>query len=194
MTFLDQLVPVGLEQGRVVRQADGFTVTAGAMTDIYTPPDGSAPIDKVVGFSLPLPEGPVQVSARVAPHFVADFDAGALLVRTAAGNWAKLAYEHAPDKRRMAVSVVTCGISDDANGPSFALPALFLRVYRAGAFFAFHISADGATWDFLRAFSLGEAAATLWFIAQSPRGAGTDVVFSDLRRVDGPLSDLRDGS
>ena len=190
---VDALDPVGFAFGSVERQLDGFIVTAGAMTDIYSPPDGSSPIDRVVGLGLSLPEGPVQVSARVTPRFEADFDAGALLVRTAAGHWAKLAFELAPDKRRMAVSVVTCTMSDDANGPAFASTALYLRVYRAGAFYAFHVSEDGKAWDFLRAFNLGGDAATLTYIAQSPRGNGTEARFSELKLIEAPLADLRDG-
>jgi len=194
MNLPDVLEAVGAEHGSVVRHADGFTITAGALTDIYVPPDGSPPIDKVPGLRMKLGAGPVRVSAKVAPAFVADFDAGALLVRTDAGHWGKLAFEYAPDKRTMAVSVVTKGRSDDANGATFALPALYLRVYRDGSFFAFHVSPDGKVWDFLRAFSVAGENATLEFIAQAPRGAGTEARFSEIALVDGRLDNLRDGS
>lgn len=194
MSLLDLLEIVGSEHGGVVRHADGFAITAGALTDIYVPPDGSMPIDKVPGLRLPLGQGPLRISARVAPRFIADFDAGALLVRTSSGEWGKLAFEHAPDKRTMAVSVVTKGRSDDANGATFVMPALYLRVYRDRTFYAFHVSPDGKTWDFLRAFSLSGETATIEFITQAPRGDGTEARFSEISQIEGRLPDLRNGN
>ena len=137
--------------------------------------------------------------ARVAPRFAAAFDVGALMLRTdsgigAGGDWAKLAFERSPDGRAMAVSVVTRGVSDDANGPDFGAEALFLRACWTGAAYAFHISVDGVRWDLLRFFALPSRVVSVDIVAQSPTGAGCEVRVDRVVLMAGAPKDLRDGS
>lgn len=113
-------------------------------------------------------------------------------MRTDTGSWVKLAFEHAPDGRTMAVSVVTRETSDDANGPSFDADALYLRVHLDGRFYAFHISIDNVRWDLLRLFALPGGNPMIDFVAQSPVGSGCSVIFSELSLVPGSITDLRD--
>ena len=95
----------------------------------------------------------------------------------------------------MIVSVVTRGVSDDANGRVVAGDTVWLRVSRIGAGCALHASGDGERWELVRHFALdapdGLAAG---FLAQSPTGEGCTATFDDVRFAAEPLAELRDGS
>lgn len=191
---LRRLPHVGAEYG-TVQHRDGHTViAAGAGTDAFVPPDGGAAADRLPGLRWACPEGPWTLSVRVTPGFAAAFDAGALMLRTDRGAWAKLAYEQAPDGRRMAVSVVTKDTSDDGNGPVFTAPDLHLRACFTGAAQAFHTSTDGVTWDLLRFFALPGRVEAVDIIAQSPTGQGCAVRFDRAAVAAGAPLNLRDGS
>ena len=71
--------------------------------------------------------------------------------------------------------------------------AVWLRIARVGAAFAFHASDDGGRWDFVRHFALdGDPQAG--FLAQSPTGEGCAATFSDdPPRAPRRLRDLRSG-
>jgi regulation of enolase protein 1 (concanavalin A-like superfamily) len=194
MINLQDLHPFGPDLGRVTLSATGAEIAARPATDAFTPPDGGAAIDRLPGLRMLVPEGPWRLSARVEPAFRARFDAGALMVRSEAGAWAKLAFERAPDGRNMAVSVVTRDTSDDSNGPAFPGPALWLRALSTGKVVAFHTSTDGSRWDLLRLFALPGRVGAVDLIAQSPTGEGCTARFSDLAFATDCPQDLRDGT
>jgi uncharacterized protein len=109
--------------------------------------------------------------------------------------WAKLAMERSPQGDAMIVSVVTRGVSDDANGAVVAGDSVWLRVARIGGACALHASADGQRWDLVRHFALdapGPLAAG--FLAQSPTGEGCTATFDEISFAARTLADLRDGS
>jgi regulation of enolase protein 1 (concanavalin A-like superfamily) len=194
MIDLRQLERIGADFGDVTLTDKSARIAAGPGTDAFSPPDGGPPIDRLPGLRLPVPEGQWRVVARVAPDFRATFDAAALLVRSDAGAWAKLAYERAPDGRGTAVSVVTRGTSDDANGPAFADAALWIRVASTGKVLAFHISTDGTRWDLLRLFALPGRVLSVDLIAQSPTGDGCTADIDQVELIHGCPADLRDGT
>lgn len=191
---LSSLPLVGAEFGTVRHEAGATWIAAGARTDAFVPPDGGAAIDRLPGLRLACPAGPWTLAIRTAPRFAAAFDAGALMLRTGQGAWAKLAFERSPDGRQMAVSVVTRGTSDDANGPSFAVPSLHLRACFTGTACAFHVSADAARWDLLRFFALPGLVASVDIVAQSPTGEGCTARFDEARFAATAPTNLRDGS
>jgi regulation of enolase protein 1 (concanavalin A-like superfamily) len=191
---LQPLEAVGTDCGTVSFSEGGVTIAAGAGTDAFSHPDGGPAIDRLPGLRLPVPEGEWRVVARVAPDFRATFDAAALVVRSDAGAWAKLAYERSPDGRGTAVSVVTRGTSDDANGPTFDLAALWLRVAYTGKVVAFHTSTDGVRWDLLRLFALPGRVQAVDLIAQSPMGEGCAARIDGVALLPGCPADMRDGS
>jgi regulation of enolase protein 1 (concanavalin A-like superfamily) len=96
----------------------------------------------------------------------------------------------------MIVSVVTRGVSDDANAFTVAGRSVWLRVSRIGQVYAYHASTDGTTWQLVRVFTIGATSAghRLGFEAQSPTGDGCPVTFEDICFVAERLDDLRDGS
>ena len=169
-----------------------LTISAGPETDWFVDPgtrEAKLGAPALVGGG----DGDVVLSAHVRVGFAATYDAGALVLWQDERAWAKLCLEYSPQREPTIVSVVTNGTSDDCTS-SVAAPALWLRVARIGAACAFHASADGRRWDFVRHFRLpGERAFEIGFEAQSPLGTGCTATFSDIRFSETTLADLRNG-
>lgn len=191
---LSSLPIIGGEYGRIQQVGAVTTIAAAALTDAFVPPDGADPIDRLPGLRFAVPSGPWALSLRVAPDFKAAFDAGALMLRSTTGAWAKLAFEQAPDGRHMAVSVVTKDTSDDANGPAFASDFLHLRACFTGRAYAFHHSLDGERWDLLRFFALPGQVIAVDIVAQSPTGDGCVARFDLASMAEHVPGNLRDGT
>lgn len=171
-----------------------LTIVAGPQTDWFNDPAGTG--SKATAPALVFePTGDFVLSARVRVEFAGDFDAGVLCLWQDVDNWAKLCFEYSPQHDPMVVSVVTRGVSDDANAVTVEGNEVYLRVLRTGRAFAFHYSTDGRIWHFVRFFRLADAASIprLGFLAQSPTGDGCQVTFSDLSWGDTPPQDLRSG-
>jgi regulation of enolase protein 1 (concanavalin A-like superfamily) len=95
----------------------------------------------------------------------------------------------------MVVSVVTDGLSDDANGRAVTGDSVWLRLSRIGAACALHASDDGVRWDLVRHFDFpAPDGLTAGFSAQSPTGEGCTATFDGLDFAAQTLADLRDGS
>ncbi len=195
--------PVTPSHPGVWRLEDDGTVVADAPghTDLYVNPGGAdaGDAESLANAATLLgrpPAGDFQLSARVSVDFVAQFDAGVLLVWLDDRHWAKLCFEFSPAREPMVVSVVTAGVSDDAN--AFVVPerSVWLRVSRVGRVYAYHASTDGLDWALVRVFTLGDAFDDhqLGLEAQSPTGDGCRVRFDAVRFVGERLADLRDGS
>lgn len=176
-----------------------LTLTAEPRSDLFIDPSGAAQRPDA-GFLVGVPpQGDFTLSARVTVPFEAQFDAGVLLVYSGPDRFAKACFEFSPQRKPMAVSVVTRGSSDDANGPVIDADTLYLRVTRTGAAWAFHTSIDGKWWDMLRYFTLDEPAeqrdsVRVGFLAQSPTGDGLQVTFTQIAYSAGAPENLRDGS
>ncbi len=140
-------------------------------------------------------EGDFLLGARVEVDFAATFDAGVLVVWRDMRTWAKLCFEYSPEGEPMVVSVVTRGVSDDANSAVVDGDAVWLRIARLGPAFAFHCSTDGERWRLVRHFALGgEGEVQAGFLAQSPTGAGCAARFSEIVLRSETLSDIRSGA
>jgi uncharacterized protein len=171
-----------------------LSAQAGAATDLFVDPAGGPAALNAPRLLGTLPAGDFQLAARVTVEMAATFDAGVLLLWGNERSWAKLCLERSPSGEALVVSVVTRGVSDDAN--AFAVPGgprAWLRVARVDGAFAFHASADGAGWRFVRHFAL-EPAVAVGLLAQSPMGPGCTAVFDEARLTSERLDDLRDGS
>jgi len=173
-------------------------LTAQARTDLFVDPAGTAgPLPdagRLVG--LP-PAGDFTLAARVSVEFGSTFDAGVLLVHAGERQWAKLCFEYSPQQRPTTVTVVTKGSSDDSNSYEVEEDAVWLRITRSGAAWAFHASADGTWWRLLRYFALGgdrDEPVRAGFLAQSPAGQGCAATFDQIAFNPGAPENLRDGS
>lgn len=169
--------------------------SAPARTDWFVDPatgeaTGSAPL-RLIDVT-----GDFQLRTHVEVPLAATFDAGTLFVHGGPSTWAKLALERSPEGTDMIVTVVTRGVSDDANGVVVAKPgSSWLRVSRTGEVYTFHFSDDGVRWSLARLFTLGPVEGHRVGVGvQSPTGEGLTATFSDVTLVNETLADPRDGS
>ena len=171
----------------------GIRVVAQARTDFFRNPDGSAPNEN--GHLLWLPvEGDFVAQAHVRPTFSSTYDAGALMVRGDETHWAKLCFEATDFGTHAIVSVVTDGLSDDANGVNLESPDVWLQIVRQDNLLAMHYAPDGETWRMVRYFPLDlPAKAAVGMVAQSPTGPGTMVDFLHFRVERRRVGNLRAG-
>ncbi|MEU0306213.1 DUF1349 domain-containing protein [Streptomyces cyaneofuscatus] len=191
------LAPEGPD-GRWTHADSMLTGRAGPGQDLFVPPSGDAPVSATDTPRLlgAVGDGDFRLLARVRPGLVAAGDAGALHLHLGDRAWAKLCLEHSSGLATVC-SVVTRGHSDDANAFVVEEDSYWLRLSRTGNAYAFHASADGETWTFVRVFTLGtagqRAAARAGFLVQSPTGEGCGAVFDRIAFLAGGVEDLRDG-
>jgi uncharacterized protein len=174
-----------------------LSITAGRRTDLFVDPQGGPPSLDAPSLLGTPPAGDFLLSARATVDFGATYDAGALLLHAGERAWAKLCFERSPQGEPMVVSVVTRGVSDDANAFTVDRHEVWLRIARLGPAFAFHASIDGASWRLIRHFALDVAdgaATAVGFEAQSPTGAGCTAAFDGIAYRAERLADLRDGT
>jgi regulation of enolase protein 1 (concanavalin A-like superfamily) len=172
----------------------GLSISAGGHTDLFVDPQDAAPTLNAPRALATVPAADYQLSARVTVDFASTFDAGVLLLYAHDGAWAKLCFERSPEGENLVVSVVTRGVSDDANSFPVDGRQVWLRISRLGTSHAFHASTDGARWQFIRHFALEPAAGlSAGFLAQSPTGSGCTATFDSVRFRPEPLADLRSG-
>ncbi|CAI9401511.1 DUF1349 domain-containing protein [Aestuariimicrobium sp. T2.26MG-19.2B] len=195
-------VPFALEQSEPwpwqVNES-GVAVTAKPTSDLFVDPrgeetgDSHSAMNAVTLLGTPT-DGDFTLTARVRVDFLDTFDAGVLLAWADEAHWAKLCFEYSPQGQPMVVSVVTRGVSDDANSSLVDGNVVWLRLSRVGRVLALHSSTDGQTFSFVRVFHLGDAPIRVGFEAQSPTGRGCAVEFTEVSFTSRTLDDLRDGS
>jgi uncharacterized protein len=183
------------------RVGDAVVATAPAHTDFYINPGGADAGDAETMLNATTllgrpPAGDFQFRARVTVDFRAQYDAGVLLLWADESHWAKFCFEFSPAAAPMVVSVVTRGVSDDANAFTVDGRTVWLRVSRIDRVYAFHASTDGSSWQLIRVFRLTDdtSAHQIGFEAQSPTGDGCTVTFDGIAFTSDRLAELRDGS
>ncbi|UYO96587.1 DUF1349 domain-containing protein [Microbacterium sp. M28] len=191
-------VPVEGEAS-VEQSTQTLTLRSAAGVDWTNDATGGEQQHQAASLAFVAPSAPFMLSADVS--VIGDrttFDAGALSIWADEDHWAKLCFENSPDGEPMVVSVVTNMYSDDVNSRLVLEASVYLRLaFLGGNAWAFHSSADGERWDFVRLFHLPVPAGTstyVGFLSQAPCGERCDVVFSDIRFSHSLLSDIRDGS
>jgi uncharacterized protein len=170
-------------------------IAAGPQTDLFIDPETGQRYLNAPRL-LAAVRGPFQFSARVRVEFAATYDAGVLLVWIDDETWGKLCFERSPQGSPMVVSVVTRGVSDDANGFTVDGDTVWLRISYNGSTHAFHASTDGTWWHLIRHFRLSHEPADMHvgFEAQSPTGVGCSADFDQVRFTPAALAELRDGT
>ncbi|WP_089104472.1 DUF1349 domain-containing protein [Streptomyces hyaluromycini] len=177
------------------------TAAAAAHSDIFIDPgagtqlNAESMLNAATLLGVP-PDGDFQFSARVTVEFASTYDAGVLLLWIDDRHWGKFCFEYSPDREPMIVSVVTRGVSDDANAFVVDDRTVWLRVSRIDHAFAYHASLDGKTWRMIRFFTIADTSTpvSIGFEAQSPTGDGCLVTFDDIHFTSTRLRELRDGS
>ena len=202
MNLLDGLAPETLtargfawehSQGWMPLSGGGIRVTVPPGTDYFRDPAGEKIQDNGPYLWREV-TGDFVARARVRPTFAGRYDAGGILVRQDAERWAKLCYESTNFGTTAAISVVTRGLSDDANGVDLAVPDLWLQVCRVGDAFGMQYALDGTTWRKVRRFPLAlPRTVRVGLLGQSPGTAGTAVDFLWFSVESRTVADTRTG-
>jgi uncharacterized protein len=170
-----------------------LTIAAPPRTDLFRDPAGSEP-QTAAPRLLGDVGGDFQLCARVSCTFEGAFDAGALLLWADEARWVKLALESSPAGEPGVVSVVTDGLSDDANAFAVTGDGAWLRISRLGPACALHARHDDEPWRFVRHFPLASTSGLrAGFLAQSPTGEGATARFEAIDFTSERLADLRSG-
>lgn len=155
----------------------GLRVFVPPKTDYFRNPNGLQASDDAPFLWLPV-QGNFIAQVHVQPTFTATYDAGALMVRHNETRWAKTCYEDTDFGTHAVVSVVTNGVSDDANGVDLDADDVWLQIVRVGDLLAMHYALDGRVWHMTRYFALPMPREVMvGLVAQSPVGPGTAVDF-----------------
>jgi len=156
---------------------DGIRVAVPPATDYFLDPAGEKIKDNGPYLWLTATADFV-AKLHVRPTFTGMYDAGGVLVRHDAEHWAKLCFESTNFGTTAAISVVTRGLSDDANGVDLAVPDLWLQVCRVGDAFGMQYAFDDKNWRKVRRFHLAlPPTVRVGLLAQSPGDTGTAVDF-----------------
>jgi len=138
--------------------------------------------------------GDFVMRAKVKHDFTYVYDSCTLMVMENLQVWGKLCFEYTDFNTRAVVSVVTNGVSDDANGCDVTVDELWLQVARKGNGFSFHYSLDGEKYKMVRFFSLPVGKTIkVGLVAQSPTGEGGHRFFEDFSIQNTILNNLREG-
>ena len=118
-------------------------------------------------------EGDFVLKVKVSHDFKYVYDSASVMVMKNLTCWAKCCYELTDFGTHAAVSVVTKGDSDDANGCNLEGNSTWLQVCRVDNNFAFHYSLDGENFYMMRYFHLPvESVIKVGLLAQAPTGDG----------------------
>ena len=172
--------------------AEGLTVVPAARTDFFRPSDGQAHDSAALLYTTV--SGDFTAHTHVRAELAGFGDAGALTVRAAADQWAKICVERSPIGEVAVVSVVTDPWSDDANSELLRAPEAFVRITRKGNVLGLHYSVDGARWRFVRACTCAmPPEVQVGVHAQAPFVGGCRATFRFLDLGSQPVGDFRSG-
>jgi len=169
-------------------------ITAGEKTDLFVDPQHAYTVVNSPK-AVFIPDQHFLLSGEAEVNFIADYDAGVLVVYAGDDAWAKLCFEYSPQKKPFVVSVVNNGLSDDCNHIPIKGNKVYLRVAGLGNnIFAFHYSTDGKYWNMVRYFHLKTAKKIMvGFSSQSPTGVSCKTIFSEISYQPKKLKDIRNG-
>jgi len=138
--------------------------------------------------------GDFVMRVKVQHDFKDVYDSASIMVMKDDTTWAKLCFELTDFYSHAIVSVVTNGLSDDANGSNIEGNAAWLQVARVGRSFAFHYSQDGSEYFMTRFFSLPvDEVVKVGFVPQSPTGKGGDRIYSNYSLENRTVKNIRMG-
>jgi uncharacterized protein len=172
-----------------------LTIAPKANSDFFRSPKGVTPLDNAPLWYVSV-TGDFSFRAHLKTDLKAFGDAGGLTLRASAEQWAKLCIERSPAGEINVISVVTDGISDDANNELLSGQEAHLRITKRGDLIGMHYSLDGNSWRFARAFRFpgsGQRPLLAGVHAQSPYGEGCSAVFSELFFSEKTVQDFKSG-
>lgn len=172
---------------------DTLLIKAPGKTDVFTDPVGVNVIANAP-FLYQEVEGDFRMVAHVGHEFKSQWDAAVLMVWDDQEKNAKLCFEASDFGTKAIVSVVTNGVSDDANGVNYNWNNVWLQIIRQGNIFAFHYGTDGKNWNMVRLFRLDvNKTIKIGMEAQCPAGEESKIYFYSFDINKTPAKDLRAG-
>ena len=174
--------------------AGTVSVTAPEKSDFFINPENDE-VSASAPFFYQEIEGDFVATALVKPDFRDQWNAAALMVHIDETNWIKFAFENSDASGKSIVSVVTRGVSDDANGVRLeAFDRIWLRLIRKRNNFAMHWSSDGETFVMARLTQMADAKLVkVGLEAQSPVGPAATHEFLYFNVEMKTVQDLRAG-
>ena len=174
----------------------GLRVIAPARADYFRDPTGSH-VNDAAPFLWMNVSGDFVARALVRPTFASTYNSGVIMVRHDPEHWAKVCFEKTDFGTTAAVSVVTNGVSDDANGANLELAEAWLQVARVGDVFGLQYSPDASdgSWRMVRVFRLPvPPTVRVGIVAQSPVGPGTTIDFLHFSIEQRTVKNVRSGT
>ena len=139
-------------------------------------------------------EGDFVLRVKVSLDFVSTYDSAAVMVMANMESWAKACFELTDFGTHAVVSVVTNGLSDDANGCNIQGKAVWLQICRCKDACAFHYSEDGKNYYMMRYFHIPcDDKIKAGILAQSPLGTSGIRTFENLSIEQKTVKNIRMG-
>lgn len=174
--------------------SEGVFIEASEGTDFFNNPEnlervGSAP------FLYSEVSGDFVAIAQVKPNFEATWNACALMVYIDQDNWIKFAFENSDATGPGIVTVVTRGVSDDANGAVLEEhQEVWLKLIRKGNLYAMHWSTDGTHYKMARLSAMpDQMKVKIGMEAQCPSEGPASHAFLFFSLEQKTIGDLRKG-
>ena len=171
-----------------------LSVTAEQGSDFFINPEDQTPAANAPYLYREV-RGDFVAVTQVWPNFAAMWNACALMVHLDERNWIKFAFENSDATGPSVVSVVTRGVSDDANGAILAdQESLWLKIIRKGDIYALHWSANGKDYKLARLAAMPEySSVKIGLEAQCPAEGPAEHVFSHFSLEKKTVENLRKG-
>ena len=156
------------------------------------PEDGTRTLN--AAYYYKMVSGNFLLRAKVTHEFISTYDACAFLAMQDDLTWCKLCFEKSDFGTNAVVSVVTDGVSDDANGVNIDGKTVWLQMIRKGNLFSLHYSSDGNKFYMVRLFKLAcDDTLKVGIVAQSPTGNGGEFLFEHIALEDHQVENMRAG-
>lgn len=189
-----------INESKIITEGDRIEIIAPAKTDFFCGGQNECENGFLPETLCNAPyyyteiEGDFVLKVRVSHDFKYTYDSASVMIMRDLNCWAKCCFELTDFGTHSAVSVVTNGVSDDANGCNIDGNTLWLQVCRVGNNFAFHYSIDGEQFYMMRFFTLPvESVIKVGLVAQSPKGNGGKRVYEKLTIKKETVKNIRNG-
>ena len=173
---------------------NGLEIMAVEGTDFFNDPV-SAKATATAPFLYREIEGDFVATVLVEPDFSSLWNAVCLMVHLDSTNWIKFAFENSDATGNSIVTVVTRGVSDDANGVIMEeVNQAWLRLIRKENNYAMHWSRDGKNYKMARLAALPPASVVkIGIEAQCPVGPKARHLVHAFYLENRSIKDLRKG-
>lgn len=159
----------------------GIQIVAGEKTDKYIAPDYSYTFDSAPRALFDSDKDFV-FSTAIQHSFDNKWDGGAIILEADKDNWIKFCFEKDYTGAKRVVSVVTKGISDDANSIEIAKNTAYFKMAKKEDTVYLYVSETGKSWYLVRAINFKfNKVLKLGLLAQSPEGKANTVSFSNIK-------------